>query len=1616
MIYVIEVFLFALLTAWTRAQCAVGCLRCVNSTCVACDFVNSYQLANSTCSLVSLPNCAVANLLSGCLVCQSGYYLDPSSGGCVAVPSNNIIQNCQAYQSAIQCAACASNYFLVNTTCSAVPVVIAQCVQYGVNGTTCTQCSASYQPSADGFRCVPFANFPSNCLIKRNFECAQCSAGFIANPAQYIDTFRSVSTSFVQIFYSMTARTSVVATSTFTPFVQPFCQRGSVANCQLLNGTNSCAQCPPGTYFNASASACAANPIQPIRNCQTYFTLQQCSRCVQGFYRFALNNCSAVVPISGCQTYDPSASTTICTACVAGQYLSSNTCVNRTNSLNIAQCLNTTANVDTCAVCNSGFALTTDGLKCLAIVANCLSYSPSSTSSTALTCTQCVNGFYLSNSACVAGTVSNCLTYQVSTANACSVCANGYFLSGGNCVVQATVPNCQNYSSSVSGSCVTCNPGNILFTQTAACKLITTSIPNCQTYSSATVCGMCADGYYLNAAACVQITPSLNCLQFSNGACTKCAANFLLRGGLCRSFPTAEQSLCASSSSSGTSSSYTCLSCVPGATPFNFNNLAVCRLQSELVNTLIANCLVHSPDTGAFTCLRCAAGFFIASDGASCVTSCPGTVALLQLSFASMGTNIAVSGAVPLKCASSNTNCLWNVPSTTTVSSSVCVRCKTGTIPTRPLNNLGGLFSPLMTAASFQPLLSAEYFDLDCLTPPASPTYYPGGATPDPNCETWYADGANLMCGECAWGKTGAASVVNIGGNIRPYVSCSTSVAGCTSTARYSGLTFNSFNPYQFGTDPSFMASCHACSGGAIPFLFFDPNNMNSVTRPFALTLSANVPNQASSPSDSVVQCLNPTAAALTVAPQNFLASGFVPNCGLAAMDTSQNKLFSAQGSSIYCLACAPGFRRVLDIQSGAILKCSAIPLCSATNSTIFNMCAVCQAGAAWLFNETTTTPQLDVCWPTPDPNCAVVSLVDLRTLSGFTTHPSANCFACQPGFSFNQDGICTAIAAPFCAAAAFSTLSSMVVSGDLLTAAYPIFFPTYLLSRSGGCAACQTNYAAVQINSNSFICLTDSSSTASIYSLQSKYILNCANYAVRQTDLRLVCGGCAPGFFASADGLQCVSAAFFPNCSVYAGGACTACANGFYLSFGACIAGTTANCLTYNSNANCVTCAQGYYLSGDTCLLGAIVGCTAYSAAGVCSVCTAGYSLISIAGGNTYCLPIPATLNCATYNSIISSNQLSCTQCAPGYAVTTTISDFTASACLPLVPINGCATFDVQASLASSSLACTACQSAFFLSAGACVQRRQLIQNCTIFEPAFDACNTCAAGFFLSTDKLACVPNPSGIFGCENYTSAAVCASCMPGFYLNGTACAQVTAPISGCRYYASATACSTCQQNFMLTGPVNCTRALATNCMSFVNLTTCLACGPGYGLQFDTSSNTTNCVPLSLSNCLNATATNPPQCLLCANNFYPFNGGCAGVSLYIPGCIAYSGPMQCSRCLTGLVLSVTGLACLSPATLGFTLDPGCDATFLSNAPSCSICNPGFYPAPNGTCAQCSTGTSNCLTCDYLNPVNCLTCNPGYDMVRDGVCTPRSTSTITVTVYQTVLSALAALALLLLY
>ena len=290
----------------------------------------------------------------------------------------------------------------------------------------------------------------------------------------------------------------------------------------------------------------------------------------------------------------------ICTSCQTGFYLSYYSkcfscavgcavCQNQ-SSLTCSACLDGYYLINTqCLSCSQSTPLTISGLSYSGITGCAICNAP--TSDVIPTCSQCGSGYLISGNSCTA-CPSGC---AICSSNIiCTTCSVGFtLLANGLC------SSCLYLGQSISGcgvcdssntKCLACQGGQTLAssTVTTCTNFTNTQANNCFIQGSSQKCAVCIGGYYLTKGIC-SLCPT-GCICTSSNYCTSCSFGYLLIGSVCIS--------CSNTTSTPISN-------------VNYTGEAGCNICQKSVG--ITNNIV--------TCTQCQDGYFIVNVScASCGT------------------------------------------------------------------------------------------------------------------------------------------------------------------------------------------------------------------------------------------------------------------------------------------------------------------------------------------------------------------------------------------------------------------------------------------------------------------------------------------------------------------------------------------------------------------------------------------------------------------------------------------------------------------------------------------------------------------------------------------------------------------------------------------------------------------------------------------------------------------------------------------------------------------------------------------------------------------------------------------------------------------------------------
>lgn len=484
-------------------------------TCLQCS--GGFQLTNDNrACLLMIPNCVTynpadhlargftcASCLSGYFVSQNGDYcnyksiafcisVDPATGTCTKcqpsfLPTDDhlnclpSILNCLQYRPSdvsstfLQCAACDQNSTLIGSICW--NGTVQSCASTDANG-VCIRCAAGMVLTSDSKRCLygiqSCQTYAPSTFDQTALECQTCNSGYfltesgscainVTNCVKYHPLY----------FHCIACSEDLVATtdgSMCLPAI-PNCLTYAISG--ISTGQLQCLQCTPAYTPTEGNYGCE---LKTIINCDVMNNVTGlCTACATN-YRPTDDLQQCLLAIKSCMIYTPSDQFSIvlqCAECFPGFDLRLNTCRMKP----MANCLSRNNVTGLCSGCASGFRLTDDNSACLANIAYCEKFAPSSVTTTQFTCITCQDG---------------------------SIPVNN------NQVCAPMIPYCSYYEL-IYGYCLYCEPN---FSLTTDYELCLPKIENCATYeqssgaSTSLTCSTCAANYTLDATGTTCVSSS----------------------------------------------------------------------------------------------------------------------------------------------------------------------------------------------------------------------------------------------------------------------------------------------------------------------------------------------------------------------------------------------------------------------------------------------------------------------------------------------------------------------------------------------------------------------------------------------------------------------------------------------------------------------------------------------------------------------------------------------------------------------------------------------------------------------------------------------------------------------------------------------------------------------------------------------------------------------------------------------------------------------------------------------------------------------------------------------------------------------------------------------------
>ena len=632
--------------AYNESMPSNGGYQC--SVCTA-----NHLLANSESEsrcVSQLNNCVTYNNKDNkCVFCKDNFLFTSDSLVCLPKVASCTVYEPSTFRSkALSCAECEPGFGLFYDKALNVALCkdsIASCKIYAENTLkVCLVCSPMFELSEDKTKCTPFI---PNCATYSSLStsagllCQKCDSGYqlsssskvcvkeIADCSQYSEKGS-------ECLNCVTGKRPTSDGQLCLPVIE-FCD--SYASSNYTSTSLKCEKCAEKFVLNPTANLCYA----AISYCSKQSTESlRCDECEFG-YTTSANGTECVPRIENClklAAIDPQNPKVLCTICAASFELrkEGGICAPA-----IKGCSQRDPSEFLCIACESGLMPTTDGLSCLASIANCEDYTQSTYTASSLICSKCSTGFDLLNNGkeCFKA-IANCQSRN-STTYLCDICASLFVASSDKLACFAEIENCSVHqtvlSSDLALRCQTCKEGFISLDNDSKCV---PDIPNCSTRSVLALCVQCTVGLLPTSDGKKCLPAISKCVQYTQD-------------------------------SSINSASLICSTCETGL--ILQNNSCAAKL-------VIENCDSQNASTGA--CITCAKNYVLTSDSLAClplISNCIGYTTVILGTNRQLFCSVCGTGKVPtgdgLACLSEIPNCTAYAPSTKSSTSMTCTSCKT---------------------------------------------------------------------------------------------------------------------------------------------------------------------------------------------------------------------------------------------------------------------------------------------------------------------------------------------------------------------------------------------------------------------------------------------------------------------------------------------------------------------------------------------------------------------------------------------------------------------------------------------------------------------------------------------------------------------------------------------------------------------------------------------------------------------------------------------------------------------------------------------------------------------------------------------------------------------------
>ncbi|BFU22689.1 protein kinase domain containing protein [Entamoeba histolytica] len=449
-----------------------------------------------------------------CRECSYGYYW--KDGSCSKCSESNCIV-CKDNDGT--CIECTEGYKLINGVCTAVTPEITSCLYFKEYCYKCSNSlsvlfgSANYCGGCDSkcSNCKVTTDQCITCNINKKYmsvsgECSLIqTADLVSNnniisckSNYYLTSGECVSCSKKFKDCSICTEKTCITCSSPNAYITKDGSCEVDQNCKIYEN-NQCSVCKDG-YFKTSEGVCSSCTT----GCNKCKDSSLCLECSDSYYLTTMGKCVAN-ELPNCELSSKKG----CTRCFDHFYLDSNGNCQECNKT----CLTCFKNASFCTSCQSDYYL--DQNTCITDngkSGKCSHILPGGK------CAICKVGYYNLNSDCYECS-ENCTTCQ-RDANSCIECGENYYHSSSQnkCLSQDDLVYC---ISKNSWGCSKCLDGTYMYN--GECYLCSDNCMNC-IWSN--ICSSCDYGKVLRNGKCIPLEAVVNCIETSNGKCSKCSLNY----------------------------------------------------------------------------------------------------------------------------------------------------------------------------------------------------------------------------------------------------------------------------------------------------------------------------------------------------------------------------------------------------------------------------------------------------------------------------------------------------------------------------------------------------------------------------------------------------------------------------------------------------------------------------------------------------------------------------------------------------------------------------------------------------------------------------------------------------------------------------------------------------------------------------------------------------------------------------------------------------------------------------------------------------------------------------------------------------------------------------------